>query len=168
MKQLRYRVLNWVSSTEGKKQFRYSVTSVISVVVSQVAFMVLFGAQLVEARTASIMATLIGAVPSYVLNRYWAFEKREKNSFTQEVLPYLAVAILGLVFSTWSVDFADSHQGFVKSSALLRFLWVDGAYFGSFAVLWVAKFSFLNRILFSDDGSKKVNASVSPAVEPES
>lgn len=157
-------VLNWMSSPEGKKQFRYSVTSIVSVIVSEASFVILFGVHLAPARTSSIMATLIGAVPSYLMNRYWAFERREKNRFMQEIVPYLGVAIIGLLFSTWSVDFADSHQGLVSGSKLLSFLWVDGAYFGSFAVLWVAKFMFLNKILFSDRGSK-VSLSVAPELD---
>lgn len=150
MNKLIDRIVTWATSPEGKKQFRYSVVSVISIIVSQLAFAILFGASLVNARSASIFATLIGAVPSYLMNRYWAFEKRAKNRLMQEVVPYLAIAIIGLVFSTWSVDFADSHQGFARHSQLLRFIWVDGAYFGSFAILWFAKFAFLNKILFAD------------------
>ena len=66
-----------------------------------------------------------------------------------EILPYFIMAVIGLVFSTWSSDFADSHKTIVGSSHFAQVIFVDGAYFGSFAVLWVAKYIFMKRILFS-------------------
>lgn len=117
--------------------------------VSQVAFFLLYGALAVSAKSSSIAATLLGAIPSYILNRYWAFGKKAKNSFWGEIFPYVIMAVIGLVFSTWSSDFADSHKTVVGTSHLAQVILVDGAYFGSFAILWVAKYIFLKRILFS-------------------
>ncbi|MDA8025139.1 MAG: GtrA family protein [Actinomycetota bacterium] len=139
----------WSKSSEGKKAIRYSLTSVISAVVSQVAFFLLYGVLAVSSKTSSIAATLLGAIPSYILNRYWAFGKKAKNSFWREIFPYFVMAVIGLVFSTWSSDFADSHKTIVGTSHLAQVILVDGAYFGSFAILWVAKYIFLKRILFS-------------------
>ena len=116
---------------------------------SQVAFFLLYGAFSVNSKTSSIASTLLGAIPSYILNRYWAFGKKAKNSFMGEILPYFIMAVIGLVFSTWSSDFADSHKTIVGSSHFAQVIFVDGAYFGSFAVLWVAKYIFMKRILFS-------------------
>ncbi len=139
----------WLASPQGKKAFRYSVTSAISLVVSQVSFVVLFGTQTMGAKYSSITATLVGTVPSYILNRYWAFQKRDSNRVFHEVLPYVGMALISLVFSTWTTDFADAHASIAGKSALARILWVDGAYLGSFALLWIAKFAFLNKILFA-------------------
>ena len=141
--------LDWLNSGLGKKAYRYTVTSGVSFVISQVSFVILFGAHLAGAKYSSISATLIGAVPSYIMNRYWAFEKKDSNSFFGEVVPYVIMALISLAFSTWATDFADSHQGIVSGSHLLTVAWVDGAYILSFAILWVAKFAFLNRILFA-------------------
>ncbi len=141
--------LDWLGSELGKKAFRYTVTSGVSFVVSQVSFVAFFGAHIMGAKYSSISATLIGAVPSYVMNRYWAFEKKDSNSLSREVVPYIAMALISLAFSTWATDFADSHKGLVSGSHLLTVAWVDGAYMLSFAILWIAKFAFLNRILFA-------------------
>ncbi len=59
------------------------------------------------------------------------------------------MAVVGLVFSTWSSDFADSHKSIVGTSHFAQVILVDGAYFGSFAILWVAKYLFMKKILFS-------------------
>ena len=141
--------LDWLHSGLGKKAFRYTVTSGVSFVVSQVSFVALFGTHLAGAKYSSISATLIGAVPSYVMNRYWAFEKKDSNSLFGEVVPYVIMALISLAFSTWATDFADSHKGMVSGSHLLTVAWVDGAYILSFAILWAVKFAFLNRILFA-------------------
>ena len=143
------RLIDWLRGPLGKKAFRYSVTSAVSLVVSQASFVFFFGAHIMGSKYSSISATLIGAVPSYVMNRYWAFEKKDTNRVFKEVLPYVVMALISLAFSTWASDFADSHAGIAGSSHVLRVVWVDGAYLGSFAVLWVAKFVFLNRILFA-------------------
>ncbi|KJF17224.1 MULTISPECIES: GtrA family protein [Acidithrix] len=147
-------LLAWIKTEEGKKAFRYSLTSVISAVISQLAFLALYGLSILGAKYSSISATLIGAVPSYFLNRYWAFEKKERNHFFSEVVPYFIMAVLGLVASTWSSDFADSHRSIVGNSRLAQIIWVDGAYFGAFAVLWVAKYFFLRKFLFGRDQKK--------------
>ena len=145
--------LDWLDSELGKKAFRYTVTSGVSFLVSQVSFVVFFAAHIFGAKYSSITATLIGAVPSYVMNRYWAWEKRDTNRLFGEVVPYIIMALISLAFSTWATDFADSHKGLVSGSHLLTVLWVDGAYILSFAILWIAKFAFLNRILFASRGA---------------
>ena len=63
------------------------------------------------------------------------------------------LAVLGLVLSTWSADFANSHSAIVGSSHLFKVLFVSGSYFGAFAVLWLAKFAFLNKFLFGSSDS---------------
>jgi putative flippase GtrA len=147
--------LHWIwNSVLGKRLLKYAAGSGISAVISQIAFIVSFGVlHLFGSRGSSILATLIGAVPSYFLNRNWAWQKRSPSSFGGEVVPYFVMAILGLVFSTWSADFANTHASIVGSSHTLRVLFVSAAYFGAFAVLWVAKFAFLNKFLFGDDSS---------------
>ena len=149
----------------SKKFVKYAVGSGVSAVVSYVALILSFGVfHLFEARGSAIFATLVGAVPSYFLNRNWAWQKRDRSSLSKEVFPYLIMAIIGLVFSTWSTDFASSHSSIAgppHSSAAVLF--VSGAYIGSFAVLWLAKFAFLNRFLFAttqETGADAVEANV--------
>lgn len=134
----------------GKKAIKYTVGSGISAVASQVVFMTSFGIfHWFSAHGSSILATLAGAIPSYFLNRRWAWQRKTRSSFSKEVLPYLAMAVIGLVWSTFATDYANSHSGIVGGSNTLKVLFVSGAYFGAFAILWVAKFAFLNKVLFA-------------------
>lgn len=131
----------------GRKLVRYSLVSVISVLVSQV---VLFVAQFAwTARTSNIVAVCVSAVPSYQLNRAWAWGKTGRSHLMKEIVPFWGMALLGLILSTWSADFAETHAAEVTSSALGQKLVVNLAALAAFGVLWVAKFVILNRVLFA-------------------
>jgi len=136
---------------------RYSLVSVISVIVSQV---VLFIAQSFwSARTSNIIAVCVSAVPSYYLNRAWAWGKSGKSHFMKEIVPFWALAFLGLVFSTWAADFAESWAHDHTGSELTIRLIVNGAALAAFGVLWVAKFFIFNKVLFAHQPEPSLPAS---------
>ncbi|MCA1691350.1 MAG: GtrA family protein [Acidimicrobiales bacterium] len=135
-------------SPEGKKLVRYSMVSVIAVAVSQVVLLVAFGIFHLSARTSNITAVLISAIPSYYLNRAWAWGKRGRSNLMREVVPFWVMALIGLVFSTWAAGFAESHADEITSSHLGTTLIVMAAALGAFGVLWIAKFVILNKVLF--------------------
>ena len=131
----------------GKKMVRYSLVSVISVIVSQI---VLFIAQSFwSARTSNIIAVCVSAVPSYYLNRAWAWGKTGKSHLMKEIVPFWSLALLGRVFSTWAADYAESNAHHVTSSDLVARLIVNGAALAAFGILWVGKFFIFNRVLFA-------------------
>ena len=131
----------------GKKMVRYSLVSVVSVIVSQV---VLFVAQSFwSARTSNIVAVCVSAVPSYYLNRAWAWGKTGKSHFMKEIVPFWTLALLGLVLSTWAADFAETNAHSITSSDLMARLIVNLAALAAFGVLWVGKFFIFNRVLFA-------------------
>jgi len=131
----------------GRKMVRYSLVSVISVMVSQV---VLFFAQgFWSARTANIVAVCISAVPSYYLNRAWAWGKTGKSHFIKEIVPFWSLAILGLVLSTFAADWAETNAHHVTSSELGQRLVVNFAALAAFGILWVGKFFIFNKVLFA-------------------
>ncbi len=130
----------------GKKMIRYSLVSVISVIVSQV---VLFFAQSFwSARTSNIVAVCVSAVPSYYLNRAWAWGKTGKSHVMKEIVPFWSLALLGLVFSTWAADYAESNAHHLTSSDLGVRLVVNLAALAAFGVLWIGKFFIFNKMLF--------------------
>ena len=131
----------------GQKMIRYSLVSVISVIVSQI---VLFIAQsFYSARTSNIIAVCISAVPSYYLNRRWAWGKTGKSHMMKEIVPFWSLALLGLIFSTWAADFAETNAHHVTSSELGARLIVNFAALAAFGILWVGKFFIFNRLMFA-------------------
>jgi putative flippase GtrA len=141
-------VLDWARSPEGQKLVRYTIVSVISVIVSQtVLFSLQLGANVREG-WANIIACGVATVPSYELNRKWAWGKSGRGHLWREVAPFWALAFLGLAFSEWAVVVAghwarDHHLVRLARSAL-----VNGAALSAFGVLWVAKFVIFNKVLF--------------------
>jgi putative flippase GtrA len=129
--------------------WRYATGSLITAIFSQLVLFFVFSVlRLENARDSAITATLVGAVPSYFINRYWAWGKKSRSSFRREVVPYIMMALISLVFSTWFVDFSHSHAGFLGSSRLAVDTVVQGSYLLSFVILWFGKFTFMHKWLF--------------------
>lgn len=141
---------HWSQSPFGQKAIRYTLGSGIAFGISQAVFLTSFAIlHLFGSRNSSILATLAGAVPSYFMNRHWAWQKRSRSHLSKEVIPYFVMAIVSLVFSTWSADFASSHRSWVGSSHLVQVGSVDAAYIASFVILWFAKYKFMDKVLFA-------------------
>ena len=133
----------------AKKAIRYSLVSVISVAVNQVALFALQYGFHWTAKSAAIAAAALGGIPSYYLNRRWAWGKTGRSHFLKEILPFWAIALAGLVFSTWAADFGESLAvDHFPSSRLIQALTVNFFALGAFGVLWVGKFIFFNKVLF--------------------
>jgi putative flippase GtrA len=128
-------------SPQGVKAIRYTLTSVISVVISQVLLGITFGLLEWSARSANVFAVCVSAVPSYMLNRRWAWGKRGRSHLLKEVVPFWSLALLGLGFSTWAAGWAEG--AFDRNT-----LAVLGASLGAFGVLWVGKFIIFNELIF--------------------
>ena len=143
-------LLAWSRSHEGRKFFRYSMVSVVSVIVYEITLFVTLGLlHWKTARSANLCAVSISAIPSYYLNRAWAWGKSGRSHLMKEVVPFWAMALLGLVFSTWATDLAKSFADDFTEAHLLRTAIVMFAGLAAFGVLWIAKFVILNKVLFA-------------------
>ena len=124
------------------------MVSVISVVVSQIVLAIMFGVFHWTARSANILATAVGTVPSYELNRKWAWGKKGRGHFWKEVVPFWTLAFIGLAFSTWSADFAESHVENTDLSHGVQTIVVALGALAAWGFLWIGKFIFFNKVLF--------------------
>jgi GtrA-like protein len=59
-------------------------------------------------RPANVIACAVAAVPSFHLNRSWAWGRRGRSRLLREVAPFWALAFLGLAFSTWAADMSGA------------------------------------------------------------
>jgi len=139
------------STPTGKKAIRYSLVSVIAVCVSQSVFITVFGLLHWTARDSAMFSTAVGAVPSYYLNRHWAWGKKGRSHLWREIVPFWVLAFISLAFSAWASDTAEGYVHSHDIDGLAKTVIVTGAYFGSFALLWVGKFIIFNKILFTKD-----------------
>ncbi len=133
----------------GKKMVRYTLVSVISVFVSLVVLFIALYFFHWSARASNILAVAISAIPSYALNRAWAWGKTGRSHLLKEVVPFWAMAFLGLLISTWAAVFTKANAHHITTSRLGVTLLVMASNIASFGVLWVGKFVILNKVLFA-------------------
>lgn len=86
------------------------------------------------------VAVALSAGPAYVLARYWVWQKRSKNHFFKEVLPFWGLAFFGLVVSTLAAAIANDYT---DAQIILNVVNL-----ASFGVIWVFKFFILDRFMF--------------------
>ncbi len=146
---LREVVARWWRIPLVTRVVRYALGSVVASLVSLVTFVVVYGVLGgLSPRVTSVVASLVGMVPAYFLNRNWAWGRRGRSHLVKEVIPYLAASLLGLVAAMWSVDVVSSHVKSLTTDKTLQVTLVAMAYVGTYAALWILKFLFFN-ILFT-------------------
>jgi putative flippase GtrA len=134
----------------GRKVLRYSLVSLISIAVSQSVLVVAFGMLHWTARVANVAACAVATVPSYYLNRSWAWGRRGRSHLWKEVVPFWALAFAGLGLSTWAADLGATLAGQAAASHAATTAIVMTASLLAFGVLWVGKFVIFNALLFTD------------------
>lgn len=147
-------LVSWARSPEGRKWVRYSMVSVVAVACSQLILAVTFGLLQWSARSANMTAVGLSAIPSYWLNRVWVWKKTDRSSMLREIIPFWAMAFLGLIFSTWAADLAATHAAGLSDSRGVQTVVVMAASLAAFGILWVGKFAVLNRVLFASGNDR--------------
>ena len=123
------------------KLVRYSSASVAGTVTTQVGLVIFVVLLDWDAVPSNLCATTIGAVPNYLINRAWTWNKSDPHSFSREVLPFWVMTLLGLALSTVLVALAADRWPD-------SFLVVALANVSGFGLLWVAKYLVLEKVLF--------------------
>jgi putative flippase GtrA len=141
-------VLSLLRSPIGQKLFRYSMASVVAVMVSTACLIIFVGPLHLSAVVGSTLATSIAAVPSYWMNRRWAWGKSGRSHLFKEVLPFWALALIGWGCSTAAVKLMESYAKSHGFGHTLTTITVAIAYVGAFGVLWVVKFIIFNKVMF--------------------
>ncbi|HEV8115096.1 MAG TPA: GtrA family protein, partial [Acidimicrobiales bacterium] len=82
-----------------RKLVKYSMVSLVSIVVSQttqlVAFILTHNGVL-----STVIAVAVGTGPNYELNRRWTWKKHGPSHLWREIVPFWVMSFIGLVFST--------------------------------------------------------------------
>ncbi len=138
------------SSETALKAFKYTVASVVSVLISQVILFLTFGIfHLWSATMSNFVAVAVSAAPSYYMNRAWAWGKTGKSHLFKEIVPFWGLAFLGLVLSLWTVAHAERFALSHNFPHLEVAIFVNAASIAAFGVLWVGKFIIFNKVLFA-------------------
>lgn len=133
--------ISGLRARHGTKLVKFGAVSAFNVIFGQA---LLYGAQVwldmtpVAANTFSVS---IGAIPAYLLSRYWVWEKKGPNHLWREIVPFWTLAILGFVISTTAVWFVDARWAPEPWVINLTSL-------AAYGVVWVSKFVIFDRFLF--------------------
>jgi putative flippase GtrA len=136
------------------RSVRYSLVSVVSIAISQAVLLLTFGLGHLPAHTSNVLACVVATGPSFFLNRNWAWGRSGRPSLRKEIVPFWALAFLGLAFSTWTTDFASSLAERRHVSHLAATTIVAVAALAAYGALWIGKFVVLNAVFFSDQGQR--------------
>lgn len=115
---------------------------------SQLTFLLLYGGLGVAAAISAAGAFLVGAVPNFLLQRYWTWRRAGRIALRGELLPYVAVIALNGLLATAVTAGVDrlltpalQHHG--ARTALLAVTFT-----GALALLYGLKFVLLDRLVF--------------------
>jgi putative flippase GtrA len=134
------------------KVTRYAIGSVVALATSVVVFGLLLDAG-VGTTLDSVLAFIAGALPNWVLNRRWAWERTGEMDVAREVVGYTLISLVALAASSagtgWTNAIVRHHLNHDHS---LRVLLVTLAYVVVQGLLFVAKFIAYDRWVFTDGG----------------
>ena len=90
----------WSHTHQGRKLIRYTAVSVISTIVSFVTLLLVFGVLKLWTQVPStVFANAVATIPSYYLNRSWAWGKSGRSHLLKEIVPFWGMAAMGICVS---------------------------------------------------------------------
>ncbi len=125
---------------------RYAAGSAGAVLVSALAFALAYRLLDLGPRVASVSAFAAGALVNFTASRFWAWQRRDRSGLGRDMLSYvlLAIAIAGTAALVTSVVDAQLSDADPDRRAVL----VEGAYFATYATLFLVRFVLLERVIF--------------------
>ena len=141
-------VLDRVTGGRGALAIKYSMVSVFGVIFTQAELLVFVALLDRDPTWSNVIAVSICAVPVFFLNKRWVWSHDGKVSFRREILPFWVFTLAGLLLSTGLVAVAERSS----DSTLL----IMAASVAGFGILWVAKFLFLDKVMFGHSEKDEV------------
>jgi putative flippase GtrA len=139
-----------VGTPAGRKIFRYSLASVVNVIVGEAILALAFGVLGWSASAAAVLAAVIAAGPAYWLARRWVWGRSGRSHLMKEIVPFWAMALVGLALTTWAAQAAERFGRHAGATRLGQTAIVMGAVLAASGLFWVARFLVLNRFLFGE------------------
>lgn len=149
-------LLDRVTGGRGDLAIRYAMVSLVGVVTTQALLLLLIGVLDNDPTWSNVIGVSLCSLPVFLLNKHWVWNHDGKISFRREILPFWVFTLAGLLISTLLVSLAQR----ISEAALVAM----AANIAGFGVLWVAKFLFLDKVMF---GHSEVEEIVSQEDHPD-
>jgi putative flippase GtrA len=140
-----------------RRLFRYTATSVIALVVSEVVLIVLDAETAMGVTLATVIANLVGTVPSYLMSRYWIWSEADRTRAGRQLVLYWVTSLVSMAISSLATG-AISRED--HAHHFLRLLILGSLYLLVSIILWVAKYVAYQTVIFRTPSADR------PAVEP--
>jgi putative flippase GtrA len=153
-------VLDWYATPHGTRLVRYTLVSVVAVPIGLIFDIIALDLFHWSPGWSGIFGAAWGAVPSYYLNRTWAWGKSGRSHLWKEIVPFWVIAFIGVLFAGWTQGLAGHDVKHHDITGLLRQIIILGAYLAGFGVLWLVKYVIFNKVLFA--GGRHPGADAEP------
>ncbi|MCP2252020.1 putative flippase GtrA (transmembrane translocase of bactoprenol-linked glucose) [Prauserella aidingensis] len=137
---------------------RALMSSGLATGMSQVTLIVLLTMG-VNPTVSSAAAFVAGAIPNYFVARRWAWNRKGKPDVKRELLPYLFVIALGGIASMTLTTIAGWITEPLRIEGFVRVIVLDVAFLSSYALVFLIKFTLLDRFVYSKLDAPKAGKS---------
>ena len=141
-------ILNKLTRGHAERLLRFGSVSVIGVVLTQVLLVVFHGVLGANAWGSNLLAVSLAAWPVFVLNKRWVWGHDHPADVKREIVPFWLFTLLGLAISTVLVLIVDHYTD--------RTWPVMAANISGFGIVWVAKFLFLDSVVFGAAAERRL------------
>jgi len=132
------------------KVVRYAAVSIVTVPIGLALLWYFLAVLEMSWVQGNVLSVVISTIPNYLLNRYWVWNKRGRNSVQREIAPFWIMALLGALLSTGLIRLAEVFTDEVFVALALQLF--------SFGVVWVLKFFVIERYLFGETAAASNDA----------
>lgn len=134
---------------------RFAAGTVVSTACSQLTFVLLFGVVQAGAAVSGAAAFVAGAIPNFVIHRFWTWRRSGPVEMRRELLPYLAVITFSGLVATGLTTGVDRLVGRVLQDHVVHTAVIAIVYGLSYLPLFVLKFALLDRLVFGPDDAAR-------------
>jgi putative flippase GtrA len=133
---------------------RFATGSLIAMVCSQLTFLLAFGVFGASAVVSGAVAFLAGAVPNFVIHRFWTWQRTGRVGMRRELLPYLMVIAFNALVAIGLTAGLDRLVGGSFANHATRTVALAVVFGASYVLLFVLKFALLDRLVFPAEDAR--------------
>jgi putative flippase GtrA len=140
---------------------RYTGASVIAGVISEAVFVVAYWFGAVPL-VASLLAFVAGSVPNYLMNRYWAWQRRGRPDRMREILPYAMIIVVTALTAILVTTAADRWVRDHVTAHPVQVILVSAAFLATYGTMFILKFVLFDRFIFVDRAARTPDTTSAP------
>lgn len=137
---------------------RFAAGTVVSTACSQLTLVLLFGVLDASVVVSGAVAFVAGAVPNFLIHRFWTWQRSGPVKMRRELLPYVAVITFSGLVAVGITAGVDLLIGGAIEDHAARTAVIAVVYGLSYLPLFVLKFALLDRLVFGVPVNEQANS----------